>query len=270
MRPSPRPSARVGTVSSLRSGRTSTRSGTAPTSRSTATPSCNRRCGSRSSRWCKRAARAERRAIPAKGLTGNGYDGHTFWDTETYTLPVLTYTAPQAAQGRAVVASCDVAARPTRASRRCACRARPFPWRTIHGEECSGYWPAGTAGFHINADIADAVRRYVSGDGGRRVRARAGYRDPRRNGPALGVARALRRSGSVQDRRRDRARRIHRARRQQHVHELDGRAKPLDRRGCRRSAPRTQCGTRCDERRCRGMARRRGRQWSCRSTRSSA
>ena len=44
------------------------------------------------------AARAEQRAIPAKGLTGRGYDGHTFWDMETYTLPVLTYTAPAAAR----------------------------------------------------------------------------------------------------------------------------------------------------------------------------
>ena len=37
-----------------------------------------------------------------------------------------------------------------------------FPWRTIRGEECSGYWPAGTAAFHVNADIADAVVRYVA------------------------------------------------------------------------------------------------------------
>ena len=42
-------------------------------------------------------ARAEQRAIAAKGLTGPGYDGHTFWDTETFVLPVLTYTAPRAA-----------------------------------------------------------------------------------------------------------------------------------------------------------------------------
>ena len=43
-------------------------------------------------------ARAEQRAIPAKGLTGAGYDGHTFWDTEAFVLPVLTYTAPHAAR----------------------------------------------------------------------------------------------------------------------------------------------------------------------------
>src|SRR6201999_3732750 len=40
-----------------------------------------------------------------------------------------------------------------------------FPWRTIHGEECSAYWPAGTAAFHVNADIADAVIRYLSATG---------------------------------------------------------------------------------------------------------
>jgi alpha,alpha-trehalose phosphorylase len=40
-----------------------------------------------------------------------------------------------------------------------------FPWRTIRGQECSGYWPAGTAAFHINADIADAVRRYLAATG---------------------------------------------------------------------------------------------------------
>ena len=43
------------------------------------------------------SARAERRAIPSKGLTGTGYDGHTFWDSESFILPVLIYTAPHAA-----------------------------------------------------------------------------------------------------------------------------------------------------------------------------
>ncbi|MEX5712892.1 glycosyl hydrolase family 65 protein [Parafrankia sp. FMc6] len=105
-------------------------------------------------------ARAERRAIPAKGLTGPGYDGHAFWDTESYVLPVLTYTVPAAAadalrwrhsilplaRERAQLLNLDGAA---------------YPWRTIHGEECSGYWPAGTAAYHVNADIADAVLRYL-------------------------------------------------------------------------------------------------------------
>ncbi len=111
------------------------------------------------------SARAERRAIPGKGLTGTGYDGHSFWDAEGFVLPVLTYTAPAAAadalrwrastldkaHARAVELDLDGAS---------------FPWRTIHGEECSAYWPAGTAAFHVNADIAMAFERYrvVTGD----------------------------------------------------------------------------------------------------------
>jgi alpha,alpha-trehalose phosphorylase len=104
-------------------------------------------------------ARAEQRAIAAKGLTGSGYDGHTFWDTERFVLPVLTYTAPGTA-GDALRwrhATLDLARE--RASQ-LGLEGAAFPWRTIRGQECSGYWPAGTAAFHIGADIADAVVRY--------------------------------------------------------------------------------------------------------------
>ena len=110
------------------------------------------------------AARAEGRAIPAKGLTGRGYDGHTFWDMETYTVPVLTYVAPDAA-GDALRwrhATMDLA---EARARELELGGVTFPWRTIRGQECSGYWPAGTAAFHINADIADAVRRYIAATG---------------------------------------------------------------------------------------------------------
>jgi len=109
-------------------------------------------------------ARAERRAIPAKGLTGPGYDGHTFWDTEMFVLPVLTYTHPESAADalRWRHSTLD------RARRRAAqlhLAGATFPWRTIRGDECSGYWPAGTAAFHVNAGIAAAVVRYVSATG---------------------------------------------------------------------------------------------------------
>jgi alpha,alpha-trehalose phosphorylase len=105
-------------------------------------------------------ARAERRAIPAKGLTGTGYDGHSFWDTETFILPVLTYTVPTAAADALTWRHSTLTAALQRA-RELGLRGAAFPWRTIHGEECSGYWPAGTAAFHVNADIADAVIRFV-------------------------------------------------------------------------------------------------------------
>jgi alpha,alpha-trehalose phosphorylase len=109
-------------------------------------------------------ARAERSAIPAKGLTGRGYDGHTFWDMETYTLPVLTYIAPQAVRDALLWRHSTLDLARDRA-RELGLTGATFPWRTIGGHECSGYWPASTAAFHINADVADAVRRYVAATG---------------------------------------------------------------------------------------------------------
>ena len=91
-------------------------------------------------------ARAERRAIPAKGLTGPGYDGHAFWDTETFVLPLLTYTQPHGGRRRAALAPRDARPRAASARRRSGSKGAAFPWRTIRGQECSAYWPAGTAG----------------------------------------------------------------------------------------------------------------------------
>ncbi|MGA2925179.1 MAG: glycosyl hydrolase family 65 protein [Solirubrobacteraceae bacterium] len=110
------------------------------------------------------AVRAEQRAIPAKGLTGSGYDGHTFWDMETYTLPVLTYVAPDATRDALAWRHATIDLAYARA-RELGLAGVTFPWRTIRGHECSGYWPASTAAFHINADIADAVRRYLAATG---------------------------------------------------------------------------------------------------------
>ncbi len=109
-------------------------------------------------------ARAEARAIPAKGLTGPGYDGHTFWDTEMFVLPALTYTVPEAAAAvmRWRHGTLDQA---YERAKQLNLAGAAFPWRTINGEECSGYWPAGTAAFHIGADIAEAVIRYVHATG---------------------------------------------------------------------------------------------------------
>jgi alpha,alpha-trehalose phosphorylase len=109
-------------------------------------------------------ARAEKGPIAAKGLTGPGYDGHVFWDTERYVLPVLTYIDPRAAADalRWRHATLDLA-RERAATLGWAGAA--FPWRTIRGQECSGYWPAGTAAVHLAADVADGVARYVNATG---------------------------------------------------------------------------------------------------------
>ncbi|MEU9553973.1 glycoside hydrolase family 65 protein [Streptomyces fumanus] len=109
-------------------------------------------------------ARAEQRAIPAKGLTGSGYDGHAFWDTEMFVLPVLTYTEPRAVAEALRWRQDTLPAARERAAQ-LGLRGAAFPWRTIEGSEGSAYWPAGTAAFHVNADIAHAVVRYVAATG---------------------------------------------------------------------------------------------------------
>ncbi|WP_229402623.1 glycoside hydrolase family 65 protein [Micromonospora okii] len=105
-------------------------------------------------------ARAERRPISAKGLTGPGYDGHAFWDTEMFVLPVLTYTQPGAVRDALHWRHSTLEQAHERA-RMLNLEGAAFPWRTIEGPESSAYWPAGTAAFHIAADVADALRRYV-------------------------------------------------------------------------------------------------------------
>ena len=111
------------------------------------------------------SARSEGRAIPSKGLTGTGYDGHAFWDTEGFVLPVLTYTLPHAVADalRWRASTLDLA---RERAAELGLDGAAFPWRTIRGQECSAYWPAGTAAWHINADIAMAFERYriVTGD----------------------------------------------------------------------------------------------------------
>ena len=118
-------------------------------------------------------ARAERRCIGAKGLTGDGYDGHTFWDTETFCLQVLSFVAPDAAAD-ALRWRQSILPQAFERAETLGLKGAAFPWRTIRGHECSGYWPAGTAAFHINADIADAVRRHVNATGDTRFELEVG------------------------------------------------------------------------------------------------
>ncbi|MBQ0826309.1 glycoside hydrolase family 65 protein [Streptomyces tagetis] len=109
-------------------------------------------------------ARAEQRALPAKGLTGSGYDGHAFWDTEMFVLPVLTYTEPTAVAEALRWRQDTLPAARDRAAQ-LGLEGAAFPWRTIDGSEGSAYWPAGTAAFHVGADIAHAVVRYTAATG---------------------------------------------------------------------------------------------------------
>src|SRR5690606_38947786 len=110
--------------------------------------------------------RAGSHGVPAKGLTGTGYGGHYFWDTECYVVPFLTYTHPQAARNalRFRHGMLDDARR--RAAEMSQFGAL-YPWRTINGQEASAYFQAGTAQYHINADIAYALMKYTHATGDR-------------------------------------------------------------------------------------------------------
>ena len=113
------------------------------------------------------SARAENTGVPAKGLTGQAYEGHYFWDTEIYLLPFLTYTSPQIARNLLAFRYKMLPQARARA-RQLGHRGAMFPWRTINGEEASAYYAAGTAQYHINADIMYAMRKYVQATGDER------------------------------------------------------------------------------------------------------
>ena len=110
------------------------------------------------------SARAEDAGVPAKGLTGDAYEGHYFWDTEIYVLPFLIYTSPRIAKH---LLSYRYKMLPQARARAAELghRGAMFPWRTISGEEASAHYAAGTAQYHINADIMYALRKYVEATG---------------------------------------------------------------------------------------------------------
>jgi alpha,alpha-trehalose phosphorylase len=110
------------------------------------------------------SARAEDAGVPAKGLTGRAYEGHYFWDTEIYVLPFLTYTSPRIAKNL-LSFRYKMLPQARAHARQLGHRGAMFPWRTISGEEASAYYAAGTAQYHINADIMYALRKYVQATG---------------------------------------------------------------------------------------------------------
>jgi alpha,alpha-trehalose phosphorylase len=110
------------------------------------------------------SARAQDTGVPAKGLTGRAYEGHYFWDTEIYVLPFLIYTSPRIAKNILMFRYKMLPQARARA-KELGHRGAMFPWRTIGGEEASAYYAAGTAQYHINADIIYALRKYVQATG---------------------------------------------------------------------------------------------------------
>ncbi len=110
------------------------------------------------------SARTQEQGIAAKGVTGGGYDGHYFWDTEVYVAPFLAYTMPEAAR-KIVRFRWQMLGAARQRAREMSQVGALYPWRTINGEEASAYYAAGTAQYHINAAVVLALRRYLEASG---------------------------------------------------------------------------------------------------------
>ena len=107
------------------------------------------------------AGRDGKTGMGAKGLSGEGYEGHYFWDTEMYVLPVFVYTKPDLAKKLLDYRYFTLDKARERARVLGHDKGALYPWRTINGGEASTYFPLGTAQYHINADIAYAFKLYV-------------------------------------------------------------------------------------------------------------
>jgi len=112
--------------------------------------------------------------IAAKGVTGEGYEGHYFWDTEIYIFPFFLYSKPEIARKLLEYRYAGLEQARARARQMSHARGALYPWRTIAGTECSAYFPAGTAQYHINADIAYSIKLYYEATGDLAYMAQAG------------------------------------------------------------------------------------------------
>ncbi|HOO43996.1 MAG TPA: family 65 glycosyl hydrolase, partial [Bacillota bacterium] len=99
-------------------------------------------------------------SIPAKGLTGEGYEGHYFWDTEIYMVPFFTLTNPSLAKQLLLYRYNHINEARVEAKNQGVDKGIKIPWRTINGKEASPYYAAGSAQFHINSDVAYTLIKY--------------------------------------------------------------------------------------------------------------
>lgn len=120
----------------------------------------------------------DRVSMPGKTLSGFGYRGHVFWDTDVFMLPFFTFTQPQLARNLLMYRyhTLPGARRKARAN---GYEGAQYAWESaLTGNETTPRWVSGPHGedlvriwtgdiqIHISADVAYAVWRYwqVTGD----------------------------------------------------------------------------------------------------------
>lgn len=106
------------------------------------------------------AGRDSKSSISPKGLSGEGYEGHYFWDSEMYIQPFFTITNPEISKNLLNFRYETLEAAKENAHVMGHMKGALYPWRTINGAECSGYYPSGSAQYHINGAVAYALIAY--------------------------------------------------------------------------------------------------------------
>ena len=104
--------------------------------------------------------------IGAKGLTGEAYNGNTFWDTETYCLDFYLFNNPEAARSLLTFRHRTL----PQAKRRAAeldCKGAFYPIATIDGTECCNLWQHASLQLQASTGVAYGIRHYVGVTGDR-------------------------------------------------------------------------------------------------------
>ena len=98
--------------------------------------------------------------VAAKGLSGEGYEGHYFWDTEIYIFPFFLLTDRDLARRLLMYRYGILDSARAHARLMGHKKGALYPWRTITGPECSGYFPSGSAQYHLSGDVAHSFIQY--------------------------------------------------------------------------------------------------------------
>ncbi len=114
-------------------------------------------------------------SVPVKLLSGDYYQGNTFYDTDLYIVPFYTFTLPDVA--RNCLNWRHIGLDPARqTARKLGYRGAKFAWQAgPFGEECLGDWYRFTrTNVHINSDVAYALMQYYRATGDRDFMCRVG------------------------------------------------------------------------------------------------
>ena len=103
-------------------------------------------------------------SIGATGLTGPGYSGKVFWDTEMYLMPYYNFTYPET-QKELMMYRYRILDKARARAKVYGTVGAQYAWCGIDGDETSVVFEASVAEYHLNSDIAHSVWRYVDSTG---------------------------------------------------------------------------------------------------------